>query len=366
MSNLYIGIMSGTSFDGIDIALCRISKEETLLLDSFEYPFDEELKKELMQNIGKDTLSFQKFGELDIALAKLYLKALEEFFTHHTHYKKEQIEAIGLHGQTLWHQPKGEHRFSLQLGSGAYLYAKMGIKVVNDFRNVDVALGGNGAPFAPAFHKEVLYSKTKKRAVVNIGGMANITILDDEVRGWDSGCGNVLLDYFIQKTQQKSYDKDGTFARSGEVDEKLLTQLLNDPYFLQKAPKSTGREYFNAEWLKGYLLDFSTLSNADIQRTLLELTAKSLAEDLKPFHIDQIILCGGGAKNSFLCKRIEILSQTEVVTSDELGISSDFMEAMAFAWLAYKRVNGQKVLLKSITGAKKDALLGCVYGFSSI
>jgi len=315
-----------------------------------------------MQSIGSNTLSFQKFGELDIALAKLYHNALEEFFTYHTHYKKEQIEAIGLHGQTLWHQPKGEHRFSLQLGSGAYLYAKIGIKIVNDFRNVDIALGGNGAPFAPAFHKEILYSKTKKRAIINIGGMANISILDDKVIGWDSGCGNVLLDYFIHKTQQKSYDKDGKFAKSGKVCKTLLEQLLHDSYFLQTPPKSTGREYFNAKWLENHLSNFSTLCDADIQRTLLELTAQSLVKDLKPFHIEQIILCGGGAKNSFLLQRIKELSQIEVMKSDELGVSNDFMEAMAFAWLAYKRINEQKVLLSAITGAEKDSFLGCVYG----
>lgn len=362
MSQLYIGIMSGTSFDGIDIALCRISSKECYLLESFEYPFEQQLKERLMQSIGSNNLSFQKFGELDIALAKLYHEALEAFFTQMQSYTKEDIEAIGLHGQTVWHQPQANHSFSLQLGSAAYLYAQLGIKVVNDFRNVDVALGGQGAPFAPAFHKEVFYSETKKRAIVNIGGMANITILDDKVTGWDSGCGNVLLDYFIEKTEQKQYDKDGAFARSGSLNEQLLHRFLSDPYFQKSAPKSTGREYFNAEWLERVLVDFTTVSNADIQRTLLELTALSIVNDLKPFEIEQIILCGGGAHNSFLLQRIEQLSSKEVLKSDILGISSDSLEAMAFAWLAYKRINNQKVILQDITGARENAILGALYG----
>lgn len=358
----YIGIMSGTSFDGVDIALCHISQNSSQLIDSYEMPFDMRLKKELLKAI-QTPLTLQKIGELDIALAKLYLKAIQEFFHNHTTIKKEAIIAIGLHGQTLWHQPNAIHSFSLQLGSGAYLYAQTGIKVVNDFRNVDVALGGNGAPFAPAFHKEVLLSSTLTRAVVNIGGMANITILaNEETIGWDSGCGNVLLDLWSMQKRELPYDKDAKFAQEGKLSQELLTQMLQDHYFQLPPPKSTGREYFNSDWLENHLKEFTHLNDADIQRTLVELTAKTIVDDIKKFPVEQIILCGGGAKNPLLKQRIETLSQRDVILSDKLGISSDFMEAMAFAWLAYKRINNQKVSLKEITGATKDAILGALYG----
>jgi len=192
--------------------------------------------------------------------------------------------------------------------------------------------------------------------------MANITILGSELKGWDTGCGNVLMDMWISKCRDKSYDKDGLFAKSGSVNLELLDSMLGDEYFKKLPPKSTGREYFNDTWLANYLPVFQTIKDEDIQATLLELTARSIANDIKKSDTDLLIVCGGGAKNIFLMKRLEELCKIEVVKSDEYGVSSEFMESMAFAWLAYKRIHSQKVELSSVTGAKQDSILGGIYG----
>ncbi|MDF1878166.1 anhydro-N-acetylmuramic acid kinase [Sulfurimonas sp. SAG-AH-194-C20] len=359
-SNTFIGVMSGTSLDGVDVALCEITNEKCKLLSSYEHPFDADLKKEILEMIaGKTTL--KSLGELDYKLGSLFADAINTFL------KKENIEAssiraIGLHGQTLWHSPEGDYPFSMQLGDANIVCAQTQIQTVADFRRMDIANGGQGAPFAPAFHKFLFANLGKNVAVLNIGGMANITILDEEVLGWDSGCGNVLLDYWMSQTQLKPYDKDGEFASSGTVDETLLKLMLEDAYFIKKAPKSTGREYFNALWLEEKLNNFAHLSEKDVQRTLLELTAKSISNDLKDRDISTLIVCGGGAKNTFLMQRLKEFHCCEIKRSDALGVDSDALEAMAFAWFAYKRVNAESVELCSITGAKKTSQLGAIYG----
>ncbi len=359
-SNTFIGVMSGTSLDGVDIALCEITDKKCELICSYEYPFDPDLKSEILQMIAGET-TLKSIGELDHKLGTLFSDAINTFL------KKENIDAssiraIGLHGQTLWHAPDGDTPFSMQLGDASIVCAQTQIKTVADFRRMDIANGGQGAPFAPAFHKFIFSHLGEKVAVLNIGGMANITILSCEVLGWDSGCGNVLLDYWMSQTQLKPYDKDGEFARSGEVDLALLKLMIEDEYFIKKAPKSTGREYFNATWLEEKLTNFSHLSERDVQRTLLELTALTIANDLKCRDITTLIVCGGGAKNGFLMQRLEELTSCELKRSDSLGVNSDALEAMAFAWFAYKRIQEQAVDLCSITGAKKTSQLGAIYG----
>ena len=272
------------------------------------------------------------------------------------------MKAIGLHGQTLWHSPHAEYPFSMQLGCPNVVHAKIGIKVVADFRSMDIANGGEGAPFAPAFHQFVFGSQKERVAVVNIGGMANITLLGDELKGWDTGVGNALMDYWIQTCKNLPFDKDGEFSACGNLNEELLNSFLDDEYFKQLPPKSTGREYFNPTWLSNHLPTFQTIKDEDIQRTLLELTAISISNDIKKTDTNLLIVCGGGVKNRFLMQRLQKLCDIEVKSSDELGISSDFMEAMAFAWLAKMRVHKQEVDLKSVTGAKKNSILGGIYG----
>lgn len=360
-SSVFIGVMSGTSLDGVDIVLCEIDSSDCQLLLSSEYPFDKQLKSDILQIINETTTTIQEIGILNHRLGVLFGDAISSFMCENK-IDAKSVRAIGLHGQTLWHQPDEPYPFSMQLGDANIVSAKTDVQVIADFRGMDIANGGQGAPFAPAFHQFIFKNHNKISAVLNIGGMANITLLDDEVKGFDSGCGNVLLDLWASIHISKSYDRDGEFAKSGEVHQELLVEMLHDEYFKKLPPKSTGREYFNQKWLAKYLMKFKSIKNEDIQRTLLELTAQTIADDVKKTKINQLIVCGGGAKNIFLMQRLEMLCGTEVVVSDELGVSGDFMEAMLFAWLAYKRVHRQKVALSGVTGAKKDSILGCIYG----
>jgi len=360
MSELYIGVMSGTSLDGIDIVLCEIENDSFELINSQEYIFDEKLKNEILNSIhSKVNLKF--IGELDTKLGEIYAKTISSFIKKHK-IDKTTITAIGLHGQTLWHEPNGEYPFSMQLANSSLITTITGVSVVSDFRQKDIALGGQGAPLTPAFHKFIFSRLDKKVAVVNIGGMANISILSNELIGYDTGCGNVLLDMWINKNKNKKYDKNGEWAKSGKVIDKLLKQMLDDEYFKLPAPKSTGREYFNQDWLDSRLSKYLKLEPQDVQATLLALTSQSISDEVKKTDTNLLIVCGGGVKNKALMDSLHVeLRGVEVVSSDECGVSSDFMEAMAFAWLAYKRVHKQKVELKTVTGARENTILGCIY-----
>ena len=376
MSELYIGVMSGTSLDGIDIALCQIDAKQCTLIEAAEYPFPTELKERVLEMItGQTTL--QEMGELDSMLGSQFASAINEFLTSRS-IDKKNIKAVGVHGQTLWHAPSGKYPTSMQLGDPNIINAQCGIPVVADFRRKDVAFGGQGAPFAPAFHAFLFGNH--KIAVVNIGGMANITILGEKTIGYDTGCGNVLLDMWIAKHLGKSYDKDGAWAKTGKVDYTLLDEMLSDEYFEQEPPKSTGREYFNLAWIEDKLLRHSGLDpeskeilkqvqddkevqddeqlQANVQRTLLELTAISISNEVLKFHRDMALLCGGGAKNSFLVERIKaVMPNVEVLVAQH----GDMLEAMMIAWLAYKRLHKEPVDLKDITGARVNAILGGLY-----
>ena len=356
MNNLYIGVMSGTSLDGIDLALCEIGTQNCKLLHFKEFAFPKEIKEEILYIISGST-TLKQIGTLDTKLGTLFANTIKQFLDE-LKIDKKDITAIGLHGQTLWHEPNAEFPFSMQLGSASVVLAQTGIQTITDFRNLDIAHGGEGAPFAPAFHQFLYKDEKEETALVNIGGMANITLLGEKLLGWDSGCGNVLLDYWMHTTQHKPYDKDGAFAQSGKLSHQLLEQMLQDDYFKKPAPKSTGREYFNPTWLEKHLLSFTDLDNASVQRTLLELTAISIANDLKTTAITQLIVCGGGAKNLFLMQRLENLSQVKVIKAE----NSDALEAMAFAWFAYKRNKNEVVELRSVTGASDNASLGAIYG----
>ncbi|MBU0720389.1 anhydro-N-acetylmuramic acid kinase [bacterium] len=360
MSELYIGVMSGTSLDGIDIALCEIDALRCTLVASKEYPFEQALKKEILALIDTPSTLMQ-IGTADKKLGLMFADAINSFIQTHK-IVPHAITAVGLHAQTLWHNPDSEFSFSMQLGDANTVSAKTGLQVVADFRRMDMANGGQGAPFAPAFHQFVFGSLEEKTAVLNIGGMANITILGEELKGWDTGPGNVLMDMWIQKSQNQAYDKEGAFSACGTLDEELLKAMLGDEYFQRPPPKSTGREYFNETWLAKHLPLFQTIKDEDIQRTLAELTAWSIANDVNKTDTRLLLVCGGGAKNSFLMQRLQKLCRCTIATSDAYGLNSDFLEAMAFAWLAYKRVHREEVNLKSVTGASKNSILGGIYG----
>ena len=367
MSEFYIGIMSGTSLDGIDIAYCEIKPHSFELLHAGVYPFDKKLKIDILSAISTST-TLKTVGELDTRLGEMYADAIESFISENK-IDKSTIDAIGLHGQTLWHEPNSTYPFSMQLGNPNVVTAQTGIKVVSDFRRKDIALGGQGAPFAPAFHNYIFSRLEGDISVLNIGGMANLTLLGDNLIGYDTGCGNVLMDYWNSQHNSTAYDEDGRWAKSGTMNADLLKIMLQEPYFSMEAPKSTGRELFNSKWVEGQLEKFSQkkggsfhIKNRDVQATLLELTVHSIANEVKKTSTNLLIVCGGGIKNSYLMERLKAeLKDIEVASSDECGVSSEFMEAMAFAWLAHERVHKKHVKLSSVTGASKNSILGALY-----
>ncbi|SFZ98585.1 Anhydro-N-acetylmuramic acid kinase [hydrothermal vent metagenome] len=353
--------MSGTSLDGVDVVLCEIDEYSCKLISSLEYPLSSTLKFDILHMID-GTNSLSEVGQIDHRLGLLFSEAIESLLIREN-IERSTIKAIGLHGQTLWHEPKGKYPFSMQLGDANIVSVKTGIPVVSDFRRKDVALGGEGAPFAPAFHEFLFSNKNSNVAVVNIGGMANITVLDDKLLGYDTGCGNVLMDLWISEKQNLSYDKDGIWAKSGDIDYLLLDTMLEDDYFSLSYPKSTGREKFNKVWLEDCIVRrgskvCSLVLDEDVQRTLLELTALSISNEVLKFNRDEVLICGGGAKNLFLIERLmALLPEVEVKIADY----ADDIEAMAFAWLAYKRIHKEVVNLKDVTGASDNAILGAIY-----
>ena len=359
MQKRYIGIMSGTSLDGVDVALCFIDDEVCVLEASHYLTFDLDLKNEILDIIN-GTTTIKAIGTIDCKLAHFFARAVNELLEK-TDYEAKDIIAIGSHGQTLWHEPNGEFPFSLQLGNASVLAVETGIDVVSDFRSKDVALGGQGAPLAPAFHN-FLFSNLKECAVLNIGGMANISVLGDELLGYDTGCGNVLMDLWINEHKNLAYDKDGSWAKSGKINEELLSRLLEDEYFLLNFPKSTGREYFNKKFLIKYLEGYDKISNIDIQATLLALTVQTIANEIKQFKIKELLVCGGGVRNIFLMQELEkALPNISLNSTEKYGVNADNMEAMIFAWLAHKRLELEVVDLKSVTKAKNNTILGAIY-----
>jgi len=361
----YIGIMSGTSLDGVDVVLCEIDAQSCTLLHSLEYPMPQALKNDILAMIKGKTM-LEEVGQIDHRLGLLFTQAVGALLIREN-IDATTVTAIGSHGQTLWHDPSDTYPLSMQLGDANIITAKTGIPVVADFRRKDVALGGQGAPFAPAFHEFIFKNINASVSVVNIGGMANITVLpqsdNDKLIGYDTGCGNVLLDMWIQKHQNVTYDKDGAWAKSGAVDYTLLDAMMADAYFLQPYPKSTGREKFNEAWLDEMLTRrgsavCSRVLEEDVQRTLVELIALSISNEVLKFNSDVALLCGGGAKNSFLVERIKALMPNVEVA---IAQNADYIEAMTFAWLAYKRMHKEVVNLKDVTGASTNAILGCVY-----
>jgi anhydro-N-acetylmuramic acid kinase len=352
----YIGIMSGTSLDGVDIALCEVDATSCKLLSALEYPMPLALKTDILAMIKSNT-TLEKVAQLDQRLGELFAQAVAALLTREN-VDASSIKAIGSHGQTLWHAP--QNAVTMQLGDPSIITAKTGITVVADFRRKDVALGGQGAPFAPAFHEFIFDNINSSVAILNIGGMANITVLGETLIGYDTGCGNVLLDLWVEMHEGVAYDKDGQWAKSGEVDYVLLDMMMADPYFSQSHPKSTGREKFNKSWLDDILSSRGSqvCSKQDVQRTLLELTALSLSNEVLKFNVDVVLLCGGGAKNVFLVERIKILMPSIEVS---IAKNADEIEAMTFAWLAYKRIHKEKVNLKDVTGASDNTILGGIY-----
>lgn len=363
-SGRYIGVMSGTSLDGIDVVMAVIDENMVAQQASYHHPIPQALRQQILAICQGQSLTLSQLGQLDTRLGKLFAEAVLALLKQQK-LSGEEIKAIGCHGQTVWHEPQGEAPNSLQIGDNNQLAAVTGITVVGDFRRRDMALGGQGAPLVPAFHHAVLMHPTERRMVLNIGGIANLSLLipGQELRGYDTGPGNMLLDAWIWRQQGKAYDKDGAWATAGNIVWPLLQQMLGDPYFALHAPKSTGREYFNLGWLENQLSSYPALLPQDIQATLTELTATTIAQQvLLSGGCDRLLVCGGGANNRLLMARLaDHLCGTEVISTDKAGISGDDMEALAFAWLAWRTLSGLPGNLPSVTGAREASVLGAIF-----
>ncbi len=363
---LYIGIMSGTSMDGIDAILVSFENRKIQIIESHTQAFPKGLKADLVQLLNGDQTTLQKIGEIDHYLALCYAGAVQNLIRKTT-FNSHQIRAIGCHGQTVFHSPASRFPFTMQLGDGNLLAVKTGIKTVADFRRMDMAYSGGGAPLAPAFHQAFLNDTREQRVILNLGGIANITILsskDENVLGFDTGPANCLMDSWIQYIKGRKYDKSGMWAQSGKVIDELLNEMLKESYFKQLAPKSTGRELFNLKWLNKHLEKIQAFKNEDIQATLLELTAVSIAQSIRIYapETKAVYACGGGAYNSRLLERLSYhLASAKITTTEELGVPPQQVEAIAFAWLAMRRVNNQSGNLPSVTGASRKVLLGTIY-----
>ncbi|EGY33357.1 anhydro-N-acetylmuramic acid kinase [Aggregatibacter actinomycetemcomitans serotype e str. SC1083] len=365
----YLGIMSGTSLDGVDVALMAFTEQPQFIAGQFT-SMPTHLRQDLLQLVSHGTTTLQQLGELDQRLALLYADAVNRFLTTHN-LPSQHIRAIGCHGQTVWHAPQGDFPFTLQIGDMHLLAARTDIDVVGDFRRKDMAFGGQGAPLVPAFHQALFYDERWATVVLNIGGISNISVLlpHQPIIGYDTGTGNALMDGWIERHLGKSYDADGQWARSGKVRLELLAEMLKEPYFQLPPPKSTGRELFNLAWLEKTLAKTTALLGEippqDVQATLLEFTAQSIALALNRLETElprRLLVCGGGAKNGLLMERLQaLLPNWQYLPTNDAGLDVDYVEAAAFAWLAYRRINNLPSNLPSVTGAKSAVSLGAIF-----
>jgi anhydro-N-acetylmuramic acid kinase len=364
MPDLFIGTLSGTSVDGIDAALVRFaSRPELVATHAVKFP--EDLRLELLALGTPGPNEIDRLGEADVRVGRLFAQAVHGLLKQ-AGVPASQIKAVGSHGQTIRHRPGLAHPFTLQIGDPNVIAAATGIPVVADFRRKDLALGGQGAPLVPAFHDAVFRQAGQDRVIVNIGGIANVTVLPGDtaqpVVGFDTGPGNTLLDAWARRSLHRPMDADGAFAASGRVQSGVLAALLADPYFRRSAPKSTGPEYFSSDWLQRNFAALNERPPADVQATLLALTAQSIADAIRGLGTlvrPEVYVCGGGAHNSALMRALQdLLPESKVATTDALGLPVDWIEAMAFAWLAKQRVEAKTGSLPAVTGASRPAVLG--------
>ncbi|HET6805266.1 MAG TPA: anhydro-N-acetylmuramic acid kinase [Frateuria sp.] len=364
-SALYLGLISGTSADGIDAALVSFDQGLPQLRAALTHRWPEPLRERVLA-LAQDLTGFNldTFGRLDVEVGRHFAEATRALLEA-SGTPASAVRAIGSHGQTVRHRPGGETPFTLQIGDPTVIAETCGIDVVADFRRADVAAGGQGAPLLPAVHAMLLGQPGSTRVVLNLGGIANITVLGPEgqVLGFDTGPANGLLDAWCQEQLGEPFDRDGAFAAAGQVDAPLLEALLADPYFTLAPPKSTGREHFHLAWLLRQPR-VPLLAAADVQATLLELTAHTVADAIEahaPAATD-VLVCGGGVHNSRLMARLaEWLAPRRVVSTATHGIDPDYLEAAAFAWLARQRVLGMPGNLPAVTGAHGRRVLGALY-----
>ncbi|MBT4206452.1 MAG: anhydro-N-acetylmuramic acid kinase [Proteobacteria bacterium] len=370
VDGIYIGLMSGTSMDGVDVAVVNFFQEKIDFIhaETFEYPAS--IKDRLYKITSNKILhNLDDIGQLDADIGIFFGQCANRSIGK-SNLNSSEVLAIGSHGQTIWHSPLGSAPYSWQIGNPSIITARTLISTVSDFRNLDMAFSGQGAPLAPAFHLAFLGESNRSRIVLNIGGIANISILDKEsptAIGYDTGPGNCLMDLWHQLHTGEQYDKGGASARAGEILPELLERFLEEDFFQKEGPKSTGRETFNLGYIKSAIKSLGNIENfspEDIQATLLELTVVSITSNihaLKTHDIKDIYLCGGGSANIFLVEQLKkALGSCVVKSTADLGIDPDHVESCAFAWLAQQRISGRPVTL-STGGERKQLVLGALY-----
>ncbi len=369
MPELFAGLMSGTSLDGVDGVLLNVSGPSLAVLAHVSVPMSASLAGEMLALNSAGPNELHRAALAANALVRVYAQVISELLGK-TGLDKSAVTAIGAHGQTVRHQPGAFDGmgYTLQLNNPALLAELTGIDVVADFRSRDVAAGGQGAPLVPAFHQSIFGVPGETVATLNIGGISNLTVigpeLKDDVLGFDCGPGNVLMNTWCQRHVGVPFDAEGNWAAAGSVHADLLDTLLEEPYFMQLAPKSTGRDLFNIDWLHRQLEGFRSVAPVDVQATLTEFTAVTCANDVRHYAADskRLIVCGGGAFNTHLMERLQAhLPSMSVHSSDASGLPPQQVEAAAFAWLAHKAVRRESASLKNVTGARGARTLGAVY-----
>ena len=364
--DIYIGLMSGTSLDGIDIAIVKFADQRPEVLHCGTTPYDSELQNRIREITQSPTITLDQLYTLDTDLGKRYADVVNKALETHA-LDRSKVAAVGCHGQTIRHMPDIASAFTAQIGDPNQITAQTGITTVADFRRKDMALGGQGAPLACAFHKALFQSTDEDRAVINIGGISNITLLpsnpDSAVTGFDTGPGNTLFNYWCNKHLGESYDANGDWAKSGTVIPALLTEMLDgEPYFEKSPPKSTGTEHFNPDWLRSYSID--QYAPQDVQATLVELSVQTIVKALQRQTIipAACYVCGGGVHNRYLMERLtKVLPDANWHSTQGLGVDPDYVEAIAFAWLARERLHQRSGNLPEVTRAKSAAVLGGCY-----
>ncbi|WP_445371539.1 anhydro-N-acetylmuramic acid kinase [Methylomonas sp. HW2-6] len=364
MAELYIGLMSGTSIDGIDAGLVDFAGNKITLVEFHYQPFPPALRQSIQAiSQANQAVRLLDYGHLDSQIGRLFGEAANALLKK-TGIPANAIKAIGSHGQTVCHAPDGSDGFTLQIGDPNRIAEITGITTVADFRRRDIAAGGQGAPLVPAFHQAVFADPSQTRTVVNIGGIANITILDDKPAiGFDTGPGNGLIDYWYQQHHSGMFDPSGEWAASGRIDQELLAALKDDPYFRLAPPKSTGKEYFSAAWLARKIETFENLPAQDIQATLCQFSADTISDAIRQHApgATQTFICGGGAHNRHLLRLLAGNLRIPVASTAEIGVDPDHVEAIAFAWLARQTLNGLPGNLCNVTGARAPVILGGIY-----
>ncbi len=365
--DLFVGLMSGTSMDAIDAVLTRLGESRFELVACHEQPIPSALRDRIHALSHPGDNEIERLGVLDRELAACFAEAVRSLLLQ-AGVKSGHVSAIGSHGQTVRHRPPSaaespQAAFTLQLGDPNTIAELTGITTVADFRRRDIAAGGEGAPLVPAFHDYLFADSNQRRAVVNIGGIANVSLLvDGEVTGFDTGPGNTLLDQWVYRHRGEHYDPLGAWAAEGELDQALLDALSQHPYLALAAPKSTGKEAFNLTWVDSVLAEFDGLSAQDVQATLAEFTALSIADGLAREELDAVYVCGGGASNTDLMRRLyQRLAPVELGTTTELGCDPAWVEAAAFAWLAWRTLEGLPGNVAAVTGAAGPRVLGAIY-----